>query len=235
MAVRKIIKIDEELCTGCGNCVVDCEEGALEIIDGKAKVIKDSFCDGLGACIGNCPTGALTIIEREADEFDEEAVEEHLQKAQSNTGPPVCGCPSAVPEEIRRESSQDTPAATLESRLQTWPVQIHLVPPTAPFLQGADLTVIADCVAYSYAMTHEHFMKDKVVMIGCPKFDDKEAYVQKFSDIFKSNEIKSLTLVHMQVPCCFSFKYILDEAMKRSGKAMGYKEVIVTIKGEIKT
>jgi ferredoxin len=222
--VRKIIKIDEELCDGCGNCVPSCAEGALEIIDGKAKVIADLYCDGLGACLGECPVGALKIVEREADEFDEEAVEELLAKKKKEA-PKVMpmasgGCPSARLQSFGSPAAAPasdpcgcaSEAAALdqsESALSHWPVQIMLVPPTAPFLKGADLLVLADCVPVAYPSLHENFLKGKAVMMGCPKFDDAQHYIEKFAQICKQSGIKSITSVVMEVPCCSALPVIV--------------------------
>lgn len=244
MAKRKIIKIDQEKCTGCGACAVKCAEGAIEMRNGKAVVVKDSFCDGLGACIGECPVDALHIIEREAEDFDEEAVKEHLkQREEKDAKPMACGCPSSQARSLEPKkhtkqntgaSKQDSGDCRLESTLENWPVQLKLIMPEAPYLKGADVAIIADCVAYAYAMAHEDFMKGKKVIIGCPKLDEKEPYVEKLAQMIKSNNFKSLTLVHMEVPCCFGFKRILDEAIARAGMKMPYKEIVVGIHGEIK-
>jgi NAD-dependent dihydropyrimidine dehydrogenase PreA subunit len=246
--VRKIIEIDEELCDGCGNCVPSCAEGALEIIDGKAKVIADLYCDGLGACLGECPVGALKIIEREADEFDEEAVEELLaeKKKEEPLSMPMAsgGCPSA------RLQSFDPPAAapasdpcgcanqaaTLdqsESALSHWPVQIMLVPPTAPFLKGADLLVLADCVPVAYPNLHENFLKGKAVMMGCPKFDDAEHYIEKFAQICKQSGIKTITSVVMEVPCCSALPVIVKKGMALSGVEIPMEEVVISTRGKV--
>ena len=246
--VRKIIKIDEELCDGCGNCVPSCAEGALEIIDGKAKVIADLYCDGLGACLGECPVGALKIVEREADEFDEEAVEELLaqKKEKAPTVMPMAsgGCPSA------RLQSFGSPAAApasdpcgcanqaaaldeSDSALSHWPVQIMLVPPTAPFLKGADLLVLADCVPVAYPSLHENFLKGKAVMMGCPKFDDAEHYIKKFAQICKQSGIKSITCVAMEVPCCSALPMIVKKGMQLSGVGIPMEEVVISTRGKV--
>ncbi|MDO9537556.1 MAG: 4Fe-4S binding protein, partial [Thermoplasmata archaeon] len=198
MASRKIIEIDDEKCNGCGNCVTSCAEGAMEIRNGKAVIVKDSFCDGLGACIGDCPMDALHIIERDADDFDEVAVEKHLASKEKTL---ECGCPSTNVQEfctvqptgtgiLRTATTTNQP-----SQLTNFPFQLKLVPPDAPFIKNADLAIIADCVAYAYASTHERFIKGKKLLIGCPKLDDKEYYVNKLADIIKSNDLKSITLV----------------------------------------
>ena len=242
--VRRIIDIDEELCDGCGNCIPSCAEGALEIIDGKARVIADVYCDGLGACLGECPTGALSIVERKADEFDETAVEELLekqkaQKAQKKVTLPMGGgCPSARLESFpgpraggRAPASPqagDTPSA-----LTHWPVQIMLVPPTAPFLKGADLLVLADCVPVAFPTLHRDFLDGKAVMMGCPKFDDAEGYIEKFSQICSQSGIRSITSVVMEVPCCSALPTIVKKGMALSGNRIPMEEVVISTRGEI--
>ncbi|MCU0559631.1 MAG: 4Fe-4S binding protein [Desulfobacterales bacterium] len=244
--IRKIIKIDEELCNGCGNCVPACAEGALEIIDGKARVIADLYCDGLGACLGECPTGALTIVEREADEFDEHAVEQMLgakQKRSTAAHPAVLpmaggGCPSA-----RMVQSFGGPAAGAEepqpaggpvqTGLSHWPIQIMLVPPTAPFLQGADLLVLADCVAVAFPGLHRDLLKGKRVMMGCPKFDNVQAYVEKFAQVCKLSGIRSITTAVMEVPCCAALPMIVRKGMELSGAKIPMEEVVVSVRGKI--
>ena len=244
--VRKIIKIDEDLCNGCGQCIVDCAEAALEIVDGKAKVVAEKYCDGLGACMGGCPTGALTLVERECDEFDEEAVEELLKAkkaAEANNG---CGggCPSAkietfTPPAMAGQSPcqqanhpQAMPMSSA-SALTHWPVQIRLIPPTAPFLQGADLLIAADCTAIARANFHQDFLAGKVVMMGCPKFDDQQSYVEKFTDIFRTANLNSITSVIMEVPCCGSMRGIIAEAMRQAGVEIPLSEVMISTRGDI--
>ena len=246
--LRKIIKIDDELCDGCGNCVPSCAEGALEIVDGKARVIADLYCDGLGACLGECPTGALSIVEREADEFDEEAVEEHLAKQTAEeplTMPMVSGgCPSArlqtfAPREASAASNtaqavnQSAGFEQSESALCHWPVQIMLVPPTAPFLKNADLLVVADCVPVTYPDFHRDFLKGKAVMMGCPKFDDAQHYIEKFSEICKVSGIKSITNVVMEVPCCSALPMIVKKGMQLSGVTIPMEEVVISTRGKV--
>jgi len=239
---RKIIEIDEEKCNGCGNCVVACAEGAIEIIDGVAKVIADKYCDGLGACIGDCPEDALKIIEREADEFDEEAVEELLkQKAKEKGGAPVSGgCPSAAMKTFPTAADPCNCANTPviqgsggQSALGHWPVQIKLVPAGAPFLKDADLLIAADCVPVAYPNFHADFLKGKAVMIGCPKFDDAQEYVDKLAQVFKASGIKSITSAIMEVPCCSALPVIVKKALEQSGMEIPFKEVVVSARGEI--
>lgn len=242
---RKIIEIDEELCDGCGLCVPDCAEGSLVIVDGKAKMISDNLCDGLGACLGSCPTGALTIIERAADDFDEEAVEEHLAKQQVSATPDIpksSGCPSAqlqtfAPKTKTPCQTANTPkpigmaAGGGTSSLTHWPVQIRLVPPTAPYLQGADLLVAADCSAVSAPNFQLDYLNGKVVMMGCPKFDDAESYVERFSEIIANCNLNSITILIMEVPCCSSMNGIIEQAIKRSGKSVPVEQITISTQG----
>jgi len=239
---RKIIKIDDELCNGCEQCVPSCAEGALQIIDGKARIVADLYCDGLGACLGECPTGALTIVEREADEFDEAAVKEHLSVQARKESPEVetlpCGCPSTqlqafAPSVSCHEANKPAEQKSAGSELCHWPVQIRLVPPTAPFLKGADLLVAADCTPVAYPDFHRDFLKGKAVMVGCPKFDDAQEYIQKFADIFKMADIKSVTVVVMEVPCCQGLPVIVEKGMESSGKKIPTEKVVISARGEI--
>jgi NAD-dependent dihydropyrimidine dehydrogenase PreA subunit len=235
---RKIIEIDEEKCDGCGQCVPSCAEGALQIIDGKARVIADKYCDGLGACLGECPNDALRIIEREAEEFDEDAVEAFLADQADKNGEsrPAFGggCPSAgvqtfVPSE-RLEAAGSTEGAA--AGLTHWPIQIRLVPPTAPFLKNADLLVVADCAPPAYPRFHNDFVNGKVLMMGCPKFDDAQAYIDKFAEIFQTAGIRSVTCVYMEVPCCSGLPVIVKKAMAKAGTQIPFEEAIIGRKGE---
>ncbi len=219
--MRQIIEIDEEKCTGCGLCVPACEEGAIQIVNGKAKVVAEKYCDGLGACLGHCPEGAISVIEREAEEFDPEAVEEYLKSVKSE-------CKSC--EEVNKPVKQ----ALEKSMLGQWPVQIKLVPPHAPFLDNSDLLILADCAAVAYPNLHKDFLKDKVVMMGCPKFDDKKEYVERFTAIFKQKTIKSITVLMMEVPCCSGLKGIIEAALQEAGKNIETEYKILSINGEIK-
>jgi NAD-dependent dihydropyrimidine dehydrogenase PreA subunit len=243
--VRKIIEIDDDLCDGCGNCVPSCAEGALEIIDGKARVIADIYCDGLGACLGDCPTGALSIVEREADEFDEEAVEEHLARQKTPEPQQILmtgGCPSARMQTfdsfaVQQPNTAQTDLATAgeeaESALSHWPVQIMLVPPTAPFLKGADLLVLADCVPVAFPTVHRDFIRGKSVLLGCPKLDNAQFYIEKFAQICKQSGIKSITSVVMEVPCCSGLPMIVKKGMALSGVEIPMEEVVISTRGKI--
>jgi len=239
---RKIIRIDEELCDGCGQCVPSCAEGAIEIVDGKARLVTEKYCDGLGACLGECPNGALSIVEREAEEFDEEAVEEYLSSKDRQEGGEeatmACGCPSAqIQSFIPPVSGEEDDKLTIQkgsiSTLSHWPVQIRLVPPAAPFLKGADLLVAADCTPVAYPNFHRDFLKGKVVMVGCPKFDDIQDYIQKFADIFTTAGIKSITVVVMEVPCCQGLPIIVEKGMEMAGKRIPMEKMVISARGEV--
>ena len=243
---RKIIEIDEEKCDGCGLCVPACAEGAIQVIDGKAKLVADKYCDGLGACLGDCPNDALQVIERAAVEFDEEAVEEHLKTFQpSGQVEPVaqaeqtmaCGCPSSHIQsfESSRPScpgSQLRDVAPGKSSLTNWPVQIQLVPPEAPFLKNADLLVLADCVGVAYPDVQRDLLPGRVVMMGCPKFDDAEAYIEKFAEIFRKANLRSVTVARMEVPCCSGLFHIVEQAKNKAGVALPVEQVVIGVRGE---
>ena len=237
---RKIIEIDENLCDGCGQCIISCAEGALQLIDGKARLIAERYCDGLGACLGECPTGALKVIEREADDFDEEAVELHLEEVKEAEKPEertlACGCPSTQVQTFGRPedgAKADRPAVRNASALTHWPVQIRLVPPTAPFLKNASLLIAADCTAFSYPDFHRDFIAGKVVMVGCPKFDDGQAYVEKFAEIFSRVPIKDVTVVVMEVPCCSGLPLMVKRSMEITGKTIPMERVVISSRGEV--
>lgn len=243
--MRKIIEIDEELCDGCGQCILSCAEGALALVDGKARVISDNLCDGLGACMGECPTGALKIIERKADDFDEEAVEKHLessgpgQKAEveKKQGPTLaCGCPSTQVKTFMNAGAKHTdapPAGKQASALGHWPVQIRLVPVNAPFLQGADLLVLADCAAVAYPNLHPDLLAGRVVMMGCPKFDDTEEYIERFSQIFSTAGVKSITIAYMEVPCCAGLPFVVKKGLGKATAKIPLREMIISGTGAV--
>jgi NAD-dependent dihydropyrimidine dehydrogenase PreA subunit len=248
MARRKIIEIDEDKCTGCGECVTKCAEGALAIVDGKAKVVNEVFCDGLGACIGDCPTGALQIIERDAPEFSEEAVKEHLggkgHHAHANPKPiglEPCGCPSHNPMLVKAVSGKGTHSKhsseeaceKLPPELTNWPIQWKLVRPEMPFFKGADVLMAADCVPFAYRDFHGKFLANRPVIIGCPKLDEQEKYLDKLTDVVSHSGLKSINVVIMEVPCCSGLKKLVDEAVRRSGKSVPVKTTVVGIQGQI--
>ena len=232
--IRKIIKLDEEKCNGCGACVPACAEGALQIIDGKAKLVRDKYCDGLGACLGECPQGAITIEERAAEHFDEEATKLHLEERKQTMEELPCGCSSTTVTRFERQAGVSPKEATNQrSMLRHWPVQLTLVPPTAPFLQGADLVLAADCVPFAYAGFHQDFLKDHSLLVACPKLDDFQAHLEKLTDILRHSSVKSLTVVHMEVPCCSRLVHMARQAVQLSGKDIPFKKVTVSIKGDL--
>ncbi len=242
--LRKIIEINEELCDGCGQCVPDCAEGALEVVDGKVRMIAEKFCDGLGACLGACPTGALKIVERAADNFDEEAVEVLLKSKRQSIGPfshgeKSGGCPSSILQNFQARSScqkANIPAAQISggiSALSQWPVQIRLVPPTAPFLKDADLLIASDCVPVAHGDFQKGLLQGRKVMIGCPKFDDAESYVQKFTELFSHTPLKSVVVAIMEVPCCGGLAGIVKKALQDSGADLQVELVVIGVQGDI--
>jgi len=242
MSRRKIVRIDEEKCNGCGLCVPACAEGALQIINGKARLVSDVYCDGLGACLGDCPQDAITIEEREADAFDEELVQQHL----ADSKPPATagGCPGAAPQSLQlpmvspampgRESAGDEgPSEASPSQLGNWPLQLHLVPPGAPWLADAEVLLVADCVPFALADFHDRFLRRNPVVIGCPKLDDGRAYVEKLTDMLVQSQIKRITVVRMEVPCCTGLIGIAQEAIRNSGRGVPLEEVTISIRGRI--
>ncbi|MDP8212741.1 MAG: 4Fe-4S binding protein [Candidatus Zapsychrus exili] len=273
---RQIIKIDEDKCTGCGLCVPDCPEGALQIIDGKAKLVGELLCDGLGACIGNCPEGAIEVETREAEEYQEKKVMENIVKAGDATlrahlkhlrdhnqdeylaqaleymkendieepetkknEPLVCGCPGIMMKDLRKKEpeppkTQDVLAASLKSELGQWPIQLQLLNPAAPYFKDADLLIAADCVAFSFANFHQRFLKGKILIMFCPKLDTTmDAYLEKLTFIISNNNIKSITSVRMEVPCCYGTLALVENALKQSGKNITVKDYTISISGEI--
>jgi NAD-dependent dihydropyrimidine dehydrogenase PreA subunit len=238
---RKIIEINEKKCTGCGLCTTACAEGAIELRDGKARLVSEVYCDGLGACLGECPEGALTVIERESQEFSPEAVEEHLKHKDSGAKQEAmaCGCPSQQIQMFAQGKGKgplqagDLRVGGTVSALTHWPVQIRLVPAKAPFLQGADLLIAADCASVAYPDFHSRLLPGKTVLIGCPKFDNVEEYVQKFTEIFKEASIRSVTVVDMEVPCCSKLPALVQHALDLSGKDIPFHELVISVRGEV--
>jgi len=258
---RKIIEIDDEKCDGCGMCVPSCAEGAIQVIDGKARLVAERYCDGLGACLGECPRGALRVIERDAEEFDEAAVEAYLKASGPASGvshepaaaapapePMACGCPSTQVRSLAPAGPAPAPAhahagcpgqpvrdlreAGRRSALTHWPVQITLVPPSAPFLKGADLLVLADCVGPAYPRLHEDLVAGRVVLMGCPKLDDTGPYVEKFTEIFRTAGVRSVTVAMMEVPCCGGLDRIVEEAQRKAGTRVPVERVVISVRGE---
>ncbi|MGN0734196.1 MAG: ATP-binding protein [Anaerovoracaceae bacterium] len=243
--LRKIIKIDESKCNGCGACASACHEGAIAMVGGVAKLMREDYCDGLGDCLPACPTGAITFEMREAPAYDEAAVKKaQLEKKlmQELGGGMPCGCPGSQTKAIKHETAESksqsapassaAPAQTIASRLSTWPVQIKLAPVNAPYFSGADLLIAADCTAYAYGNFHNDFIKNRVVLIGCPKLDDGD-YSEKLTAIIANNDIKSVTVVRMEVPCCGGIEAAARNALQQSGKFIPWQVVTVSTDGKI--
>jgi NAD-dependent dihydropyrimidine dehydrogenase PreA subunit len=254
--IRKMVKIDEEKCNGCGLCVPACAEGAIQIIDGKARLVADNLCDGLGACLGDCPLDAISIEERDADEFDEAAVEEHLESigrapqphahaaagghagggcpsaAVQSFAAPAGGCPSARLMQFDKPAAAEAKSAPRPSRLAQWPIQLHLVPPTAPFFRNADVLLAADCAPFAYADFQEDLLKGKALAIACPKLDNTEPYVEKLTAMITQSNIRSLTVVHMEVPCCNGLIFMARQAIANSGRDIPLETVRIGIRGD---
>ena len=228
--IRKIIKINEDKCNGCGACATACHEGAIEMINGKAKLTREDYCDGLGDCLPACPVDAITFEERDAPAYDEKAVLEAKEKKNS---PLPCGCPGTQSKSINRElSSLDTTSVAPQSQLSQWPVQIKLVPINAPYFDGANLLIAADCTAYAYADFHNKFIRNHVTLIGCPKLDSVD-YTDKLTAIITNNDIKSVTVVRMEVPCCGGIENAAKRALQASGKFIPWRIVTISTDGRI--
>ncbi len=230
--IRKIIHIDEDKCNGCGACASACQEGAIGMVNGKAKLLRDDYCDGLGNCLPACPTGAITFVEREAAAFDEAAVKAHMDAAKPHA---PSGCPGSRmralhPTDSGQHSAPAPQPAT--SQLAQWPCQIRLVPVNAPYFAGAKLLIAADCTAYAYARMHQDFMRGKVTLIGCPKLDDVD-YADKLTAIIRENDIQSVTVVRMEVPCCGGLERAARQALQNSGKFIPWQVVTLSIDGKI--
>ena len=229
--LRRIIRIDEEKCNGCGLCAQACHEGAIEMVDGKAKLTREDYCDGLGDCLPACPMNAISFEEREAPAYDEAAVKRAQAKKQAGKLP--CGCPGSQSKAIRRTSCEEAPVVQrVSSQLQQWPVQIKLVPVNAPYFDNANLLIAADCTAYAYANFHQDFIRGKITLIGCPKLDEGD-YAQKLSAIIANNNIKSVTIVRMEVPCCGGIENAAKRALQASGKFIPWQVVTISTDGRI--
>ncbi len=222
MINREIVEIDENLCNGCGECIPNCAEGALQIVEGKAKLVKDEYCDGLGACLGHCPQNAVKIIKREAEPFSEEAVEEFLREKQAE---PTLSCETCQIPELDK-------VPEVEPALSQWPIQLNLVPTKAGFFDGKELLVVADCVPAAFQNFHSEFLRDRSIVMGCPKLDNAQMYVDKLAQILISNDISSVTVARMEVPCCGGLSYILEKAVEASGKQISLKTKIISIQGK---
>ena len=230
---RRIIEIDKEKCNGCGSCAKACHEGAIAMIDGKAHLMRDDYCDGLGDCLPTCPTGAITFVEREAAPYDEEAVMQNKMKKMQKEGMRLpCGCPGTQSKKIERSSESIKIETDSVSRLSQWPVQIKLVPVNAPYFENAKLLIAADCTAYAYASFHEKFIKGHITLVGCPKLDNID-YSEKLAEIIKNNEIKSVTVVRMEVPCCGGIEIAAKKALQNSGKFIPWQVVTISTDGRI--
>ena len=233
--IRRIIHIDQDKCNGCGACAKACHEGAIDMVDGKARLMRDDYCDGLGDCLPTCPTGAITFVEREAAAYDEKAVMENKQRKMRNEGMTLpCGCPGSQSRNIQRQEAPavETPQAQQTSRLSQWPVQIKLVPVNAPYFDGARLLIAADCTAYAYAAFHERFIKGHITLVGCPKLDSVD-YAEKLTEIIRENDIKSVTVVRMEVPCCGGLEMAARRAVEQCGKDMPWQVCTVHIDGTV--
>lgn len=228
--IRKIIKIDEEKCNGCGACATACHEGAIEIIDGKAKLVREDYCDGLGDCLPACPLDAITFEEREAPAYDEAAV--LAAKENKASAPLPCSCPGTMSKAIKRENNNRDVSAPVNSQLSQWPVQIKLIPLNAPYLDNANLLVAADCTAYAYGNFHKDFIRNHITLIGCPKLDEGD-YSEKLTAIIANNDIKSVTVVRMEVPCCGGIENAVKKALMTSGKFIPWRVVTISTDGKI--
>lgn len=241
--IRQIIHIDEEKCDGCGLCVSACAEGAIRIVDGKARLVSDNYCDGLGACIGECPQDAITIVEREAEAFDEEAVKRYLACGGAageaggrgaQVGEPARACPGSMLREPGVEAqAEPDPGGPSPSQLRNWPVQMHLIPPTAPFLRGASLLLAADCVGFSHPDFHRGLLRGRKLIVGCPKLDDAARYREKLAAILRANDVRDITVAFMEVPCCLGMVRLAREAVADSGRDIPVFTVKVGITGEV--
>lgn len=229
--IRKIIKIDEEKCNGCGACAAACHEGAIEMVNGKAKLTREDYCDGLGDCLPACPTNAITFEEREAPAYDEAAVKRAQMNKQGEKLP--CGCPGTNSKAIKRqEAPKQASRVTVESRLAQWPCQIKLVPVNAAYFDGANLLIAADCTAYAYGNFHEEFIRNHITLIGCPKLDEGD-YAEKLTEIIRNNNIKSVKIVRMEVPCCGGIENAVKRALQASGKFIPWQVITISTDGKI--
>lgn len=232
--LRQIITIDEDKCDGCGLCVTACAEGALAIVDGKAKLVSENFCDGLGACLGECPRGAICIEERVSESFDEQAAKKHVEAGRKAATALPCGCPSTTVVQFNETHEPEPCQVALKSELAHWPVQLTLVPPTAPFLQGADLLLAADCAPFVYPAFHRDFMSRHAVLVACPKLDDYESHLSKLTRVLEEASVKSITVARVEVGCCRGLVSMAEQAVTASGKDIPLTEVVLGVRGEVK-
>ena len=234
MAIRNIVKIDEDKCNGCGDCVGACAEGAIRIVDGKAKLVSEIYCDGLGACLGHCPMDAISIEKRESAEFDEKATEAYLKKQKEPEAKPAgFVCPGSMARSMKKEVCAEGSGADVPSQLAQWPVQLKLVSPAATYFKNADLLFVADCVPFAMGDFHGKLLKQRPIVVGCPKLDDVDYYIDKLSDIMTQSGLASLTVVHMVVPCCSGLSYIAKQAIERSGVDLVLEDITINLEGEI--
>lgn len=234
MVFRNIIKIDEDKCNGCGQCVNACAEGAIKLVDGKAKLVSEVYCDGLGACIGHCPQDAIIIEKREAVEFDEEATKLHLAKNKITQTQDEFVCPGMMTRQLREKNEPvESTKADVSSQLSHWPVQLKLVSPNAPYFANADLLLVADCVPFAMGDFHNRFLKDHSVIVGCPKLDDTGFYIEKLATIIQANKLNSLTVIHMEVPCCSGLTNIARQAIAKNKIEIGFKDVTIGLNGNV--
>ena len=234
MALRNIVIIDEEKCNGCGDCVSACAEGAIEVIDGKAKLVSEVYCDGLGACLGHCPQDAITVQQREAAEFDEEATKAYLAEKKSPLQEPAFACPGMMAQNLRQKPKVgESVAGPVQSQLSHWPVQLKLVSPAASYFANADLLLVADCVPFAMADFHNKFLINHSIAVGCPKLDEPEYYIEKLAEIVKTNKLNSLTVIHMEVPCCSGLTHIAKEAIAASGVEMSFEDITIDLRGNV--
>jgi NAD-dependent dihydropyrimidine dehydrogenase PreA subunit len=231
MTVRNIVKIDEDKCNGCGKCVTACAEGAIKLINGKAKLVSETYCDGLGACIGHCPQNAIAFEQKECAEFDEQAAKQHLKSEHNAQSPKDFVCPGMRAKQFTKK---DSAKGDISSQLSHWPIQLKLVSANAPFLKNADSLLAADCVPFAMGDFHIALLKNHSVVVGCPKLDDNKYYIDKLSDILKVNDFKSLTVVHMEVPCCFGLTRIVQQVIAGSGKKLSFEDITISLDGQIK-
>jgi Pyruvate/2-oxoacid:ferredoxin oxidoreductase delta subunit len=234
MVFRNIVKIDEEKCNGCGQCVNACAEGAIKLVDGKAKLVSEIYCDGLGACIGHCPQDAITIEKREAAEFDEVATKQHLAQDKNSQAQNEFVCPGLTARQLReKDKPEETTQVDVQSQLSHWPVQLKLVSPNAPYFAGADLLLVADCVPFAVGDFHNRFLTGHSVVVGCPKLDDSGFYADKLAAIIQTNKLNSLTVIHMEVPCCSGLTEIARKAISKNKIEMSFKDVTISLKGKV--
>ncbi len=233
MGLRNILKIDEEKCNGCGQCVSACAEGAIEIVNGKAKLVSEIYCDGLGACIGHCPEDAITIEKRQAAEFDEEATKVHLAREKESRKQADFVCPGMKAQKLQVKAPAADSTVQVPSQLSQWPVQLKLVPPSAPYFANADLLLVADCVPFAMGDFHNRFLKDNSIAVGCPKLDDADFYIEKLAAILKANKLNSLSVIHMEVPCCSGLTHIARQAIAKNKIEMSFEDITIDLQGNV--